>query len=567
MEGEVALVLSDWDEPGIAGESFLVISTLSRSMALGELQKMLDFNARSTGRNVSSYKHTYRVDRDISYDIYRFPFAETGDLFFGRIFGSAETSYFSFVGNYLVFGESVEGLSRFIHANVLNQVLTADTRFREFSEYLASRNNFYFYSNVSRSAGLFQVLLNEELGASIALNIDSFRKFQALSLQFSSGREMIYNNILLKYSPLIVEDPHTEWQTLLDTLIDFKPALLLNHNTGENEIFVQDLNNTIYLINTAGRILWKKPLPGRIMGEVYQIDYYRNNRLQMLFNTREQIFLLDRNGNSVGSYPITLPSPATAGLSLFDYENNKDYRIFIPSEDKSVVVRSKEGNVVPGWLFRGTEHAVRHQIRYIRADGRDYIVFADRQRVYILDRRGNVRVKPERMFPVSAHNNIVYEPRTPGSDPRLSVTDTTGRVWNIYFDGKTEVTVFGEYSPGHYFDLQDISADGYMDHIFVDSNRVDVYTREGSLMFSWSPGVPVDNPPAYYYFSRSDRKLGFVSGAAGQIYLVNSDGSVYKGFPLAGRSQFTIGFLSPDNGNFQLIVGSDNNFLYNYSVY
>ncbi len=567
MEGEVALVKSGWENPNEKGELFLLMKTRSRSLALETMLEMLRHNARLSGTTIDSYREVYRVDRETPTDIYRFPFSRTGELLFGKILGAANTSWFTFVGNYLVFGESTEGLSEFIHANVLNQTLSADTRFRDFSEYLVSNNNFWLYSNLARSGGLLTTLADGQISEKIKGNPESLRRFQALSLQFGSGREMLYNNVYLKYSPDLFEEPQTDWQTLLDTVINFKPELLINHNTGENEIFVQDLNNTIYLINNAGRILWKKPLPGKIMGSVYQIDYYRNNRLQMLFNTREQIYLLDRNGNDVGRYPLRLPSPATNGISVFDYDNNKDYRIFVACEDKSVTVRSKEGNIVTGWTFEGTEHNVYHEIQHFRSGGRDYIVFADRHRLYILDRRGNIRTRPDRVFPVSTRNNMVFEGRTPSAAPRLVLTDTLGSVWNIYLDGKTELRKLGDYSANHYFDFQDVNADGFRDYIFLDNNRLDVYGRDGAPMFSREFVVNVDHAPAYYHFSRHDRKLGVVSQSAGQIFLVNSDGEIYQGFPLHGRSYFTIGFLHSGRGNFQLIVGSDDNFLYTYFVY
>jgi hypothetical protein len=567
IDVEVALVMTGWEKADEEGQTFLLMKTKSSSQARDTLMEMLRHHASLTGDDAGSYRNVYNVDSETSFNIYSFPYLNTGELLFGEMFGAAETSYFSFVGNYLVFGESVNGISEFIHANVLNQTLSADTRFREFSEYLSSRNNFYFYSNMPRSAGLFSQLAREELSENLRNNLESYRKFQALSVQFGSGRDMIYNNLFLRYSPEVIEEAHTQWQTLLDTVIDFKPVFLVNHNTGENEIFVQDLNNTIYLINQAGRILWKKPVAGKILGNVHQIDFFNNGRLQMMFNTREQIFLVDRNGNDVGRYPIRLPSPATNGISVFDYDNNKDYRIFVAGEDNSVVVRSKDGNIISGWDFKGTEHPVFHEIKYFRTDGRDYIVFADRHRVYMLDRRGNVRVNPDKIFPVSPRNNIIYEGRTPSSDPRIAITDTTGVIWHIYFDGKTETLKLGEFSSGHFFDFQDINANGYKDYIFIDKNRLEVFNNDGSPMFSHEFTVPILHSPSYYHFSRQNRKIGVVASGLGQIYLLNSDGELYQGFPLLGRSPFTIGFLQTGQGNFQLIVGSDNNFLYNYSVY
>jgi hypothetical protein len=565
MEKEAAIVHTGRDDRGGRGESFLVIRTRGRSIALEALQELLRYSSGLTGEQ--SARHIYRVDGDKSFEIIGFPYERVGELLFGKFFSPVKTSWFSFTGNYLVFGESPVALSGFLHANVLNQTLKGEKGFREFSEYLVSGNNLHFYASIPRSAGLLSDLFRDDIAGNLIDNPGPAKNFRAFSLQFSTGREMGYNNIYLGYAGKAGEEPGTEWQTLLDTITDFKPHLLLNHNTGENEIFVQDLNNTIYLINSAGRILWKRHLPGKIMGRVWQIDYFKNNRLQMLFNTREHLFLIDRNGNDVARYPLRMASPATSGLAVFDYDNNKDYRIFTASEDKSVVVRSKEGSIVAGWKFPGTEHNVYNEIKHIRTGGRDYIVFADRQRMYITDRQGGIRVKPEVHFPPSLRNEIAFEERTPASGPRLVLSDSTGKVWHVYLNGKTEQVTGREYSAGHFFEYHDISGDGHKDHIFLDNNRLDVYSGEGSLLFTHQFRSAIDLAPSFYNFSRNERKLGVVSRNESLIYLFNSDGEIFNGFPLSGRSFFTVGSLERGKKNFQLLVGSDSNFLYNYTVF
>jgi hypothetical protein len=565
MDQEAALVFTGRDDQGGEGESFLVIRTLGRSLALESLLDMVSFHAAQNGDNDNN-RLVYGPGGQEDPDIYSFPFPETGGLLFGTMFGRVNTSYFSFIGNYLVFGASPRALSEFIRANILGQTLDAGSRNRDFSDYLVSRNNFYFYLNVPRSAGLLTGLVREDLAENLVAGSGQFRRFRYVALQFSTSRDMLYNNLFLLHSPEILEEPRTEWQTRLDTLTGFKPLMIVNHNTGENEIFVQDISNNIYLISNTGRILWKKPLSGPITGNVYQIDYYKNNRLQMLFNTRDRIYLVDRNGNDVGRYPVRLPSPATNGISVFDYDNDGNYRIFIACEDRSVTVRSKEGNIISGWEFPGTDHNVYNEIRFFRTGGRDHIVFADRHRVYITDRRGNIRVRPDRAFPVSGNNSIGYEGKTPLSEPRMAVTDTTGRVWHIYFDGRTEVIETDKYSPGHFFEFYDINGDGFSEYVILDRDRLDVYSRNGSLLISREFSVPISCAPAFYYFSANDRRIGVVSREKGQIFLVDSDGEICEGFPLAGNSAFTIGFLQDDRQNFNLIVASGNNFLYNYTL-
>ena len=82
-----------------------------------------------------------------------------------------------------------------------------------------------------------------------------------------------------------------------------------------------------------------------INSEIFQVDYFRNGKLQLLFSTRNELYLIDRNGNFVEKYPVKLRSPATCGLSVFDYDNNRDYRLFIACEDKHIYAYTKEGNL------------------------------------------------------------------------------------------------------------------------------------------------------------------------------------------------------------------------------
>jgi len=136
----------------------------------------------------------------------------------------------------------------------------------------------------------------------------------------------------------------------------------------------------------------------------------------------------------------------------------------------------------------------------------------------------------------------------------------------IYLDGSVESKQIGNYSPNHYFDYQDINADGYKDYIFLDKNKLAVYKQDGSNLFDFKFDEKIESSPVYYYFSYDDRKLGVVSRTSNEIYLFNSNGSVYNGFPLKGNTPFTIGYLENSSNHFNLLVGNRYNFLYNYSV-
>jgi hypothetical protein len=566
MDGEVAAVFHESGRAGDKTNTYLVFSTKSRSMALSALNSIIRQDAKNKNISEADYLKIYQVDNQTAFDIYEMPVNFIGELLFGDLFSGLETRYFTFIENYLVFGNSYESLTHFLRENVLNKTLQTDLAYRKFSELISNRNNAYFYLNVGGAKGILSSFLKGESRGMVTGDFETFRKIQAITLQFSSGRNMIYQNVYAGYKPYLANKPQTTWETSLDAAVNFKPYMVKNHNTGENELFVQDILNNIYLINRAGRILWKKKLPEPIISEIFQIDFYKNRKLQYLFNTRNFIYLVDRNGDFVEKFPVRLPSAATNSLAVFDYERSRDYRLFIAGEDKNIYAFSKEGERVKGWEFKGTENIVTVPVQHVTIGTRDYLLVADKFRIYILDRRGNHRVKVQSNFPKSERSPIVFEGKTARNDPRIAATDSLGNVWYVYFDGRVDSIQLGKYSSNHFFDYQDVDANGFRDFIFIDGNRLDVFRNNRSKLFSYQFVHPIELPPAYYQFGANDRKIGVVDRKDNQIYLFNGNGSIYRGFPLKGRSPFTIGYLRQPGGSFNLLVGSESNLLFNYTV-
>ena len=100
----------------------------------------------------------------------------------------------------------------------------------------------------------------------------------------------------------------------------------------------------------------------------------------------------------------------------------------------------------------------------------------------------------------------------------------------------------------------------------MDKNILYVYSYQEKEIFTKKFDEEINLPPVYYHFSYNDRKLGIVSQNQKVIHLINHNGEEYKGFPLEGSTQFSIGYFDVTSSRFNLIVGGRNNFLYNYTV-
>jgi len=498
--------------------------------------------------------------------IYQLPIRRLCGKIFGELFTNIDEHYFTFVENYMVFSDSRESLGKLLHHIVLNKTLVTNQAYKDFKTNLGPKSNLYFYANISKANVIFSKFLSDPILTIWNEDIDAFKKIQVFGFQMYSSNGMLYSNVFLKHFTDLKDQPHTVWESQLDTTIDCKPVFTLNHTTRQNEVFVQDQRNSIYLINQAGRILWKIKLDEKINSEIFQIDYYKNGKLQLMFSTLNYIHLIDRNGNYVEKYPVKLRSPASNALSVFDYDKNRNYRMLIAGSDREIYAYTADGSLVNGWNFENTESQVWQPVNHFKVGDKDYLVFGDRLKTYILDRRGNTRVNVKAYFEKSVRNNYILDNTGRTADAKIAITDTAGLIYYIYFNGNHTTLDMGRFSGDHFFDYKDMDGDGRKEFIFLDVTKLKVFKENRALLYEYDFNRRIDQKPAYYHFAQNDKKLGIVSREENLIYMINNDGKVYKGFPLRGNSPFSIGYLGTNTSSFNLIVGSNDNFLYNYTV-
>jgi hypothetical protein len=470
--------------------------------------------------------------------------------------------YYAIYDNYLITGSSYVTISKVLYDNILNRTLANDIAYREFESTLPSRTVYHFYCVPSKITGLLADYLNAKGVKLLNNNIDALKKIPAVGFRFTPSNEMLYHSLSVGYHEEAREESTSEWETLLDTTACIKPFFFTNHNTGAKEIFVQDARNNVYLINATGRVLWKAPIKERINGPVYMIDYLRNGRFQLLFAGRENIHLLDRNGNYVERYPVKLRSPAAGPLSVFDYDNNRDYRLFIAGEDRLIYAYDKSGNVVKGYTPYRTQGVVRSEIKFFRVSGKDYIVAGDETGLYFLDRRGEVRFTVREPVRKAVNSELRL---SSGPEPQIVCTSPDGEVQLVSFNGAVKRLSLQKFSSSHSFEYFDLDGDGTGEFIFIDKGKLYLYNYNGTRMFTKEFNTSDLGGPIGFVFSGNDRGIGVVDNRNNLIYIVDKDGELFGGFPLRGASLFSIGKLSGTPG-FNLIVGGTDNFLYNYRL-
>ncbi len=562
LTGEMALAYSDYNhlQPSANGLTVFKLNSKSKGEEL-VLEMLRKMHRQSSQAEIAK---VYYPDNDVSFKIYRGFSNNIIHHFFSPFLPKVPSKYLAFYDNNLVMADETSLIEQFIRTNMLNRTLGNSKTHQAFLRNFSSRENLFAFCESAHFSSLFGTALEPLLGEVTEEQKEALNNFYGVGLQLSGTGKMIYSTIYMQYMPARESEPRTIWQSLLDSTVYTKPVLVKNHYSQEREVIVQDNANNLYLLSNNGRMLWKKPLDSPIMSEIVQIDYYRNNKLQYLFNTKKSIYLLDRNGNHVANFPIKLPSPASNGIAVFDYDNDRQYRFFIACENRKIYLYDSKGNIVSGWKFDKTEGIVNQTIQYFRSNSKDYIVFSDDKRNYICNRKGHIRVKLKTEFIRSSNSPYFIENKNTAND-YLVTTNSKGHLMKICLDnGQVESNILNDVSDKHA--LSSFNMNGQDHYIFSEPKRVTCYNNKGSKVFEREFDNEINLKIDHYQFSSQNIKFGVTEFSSQNIYLLNSNGKVYKGFPLKGCSRFSIGFLKSSSSRFNLIVGGLNNYIYNYQV-
>ncbi|KAB1067879.1 ribonuclease HII [Tamlana haliotis] len=380
------------------------------------------------------------------------------------------------------------------------------------------------------NSGALKSILNRNFDASEDYNLPNYN---ASAIQFIYDTNFAHvNGILQKNKTKIHQNTISEVLNIkLDHQLLNDPQFVKNHITKQLDIVVQDVNNHLYLISNKGKILWKKQLQGPVLGQIEQIDMYKNGRLQLAFATPNHVYVLDRNGNEVKPFPLKFNDKITQPLAVYDYDKRKNYRLLV-TQGKNLLMYDARGKSIKGFKFSGAKETIISKPEHFRRSGKDYIVFKTKDKLHILSRTGKTRVKTKTHnsfseAPVFLYNNNFTTTTDTGD---LISTDTRGGVsiknLNLSKDhslattsktlvaqtenkltikDKTTELDFGQYSkPGLFY----INNKIYVSTTDIHANKVYLFDSQSELL----PNFPVyGNGPMALENIDKDNKLEFVT--------------------------------------------------------
>ena len=486
------------------------------------------------------------------------------DLTLGQQFKWVTKSYYTILEDYVVFANSESNLKHIINSYLRGKTLVKNIPFNTFYNQFNNKSNFFFYNNFKKGSHLWNGFLNNELADLFTAQKDSLEKLGAIGLQINNQKKMFYTNIFLNYGGEKESQNLSLTECKLDTSYSLKPWIVTNHNTKEKEIIIQDNANKIYLISSIGKVIWKKQLNEKIVGNIQQVDRYKNNKLQYTFATTNKFHQIDRNGKDVQGYPVMLKASVTKGVTVLDYDKNRNYRILL-TQGKNINNFNIEGILVKGWEFKSNaEIVVRPQI--LQVAKKDYIITADQSgNIRALNRKGEDRINLNTTLPKKSSNFHIWKNNVLSNSGVLA-TDSLGTIHFVKLSDELETFTIKPLSKNYKMFFNDFNGDNVLDFVVHDDYKVEAFKTNKQIIASitdigFKPEFGVQS------FTVGDNKsMTFITNKQeAKCFAYDEKGKLINDFPIEGATPVCVSDLNND-GNEKLIIGDKLGSVYIYSI-
>ena len=111
----------------------------------------------------------------------------------------------------------------------------------------------------------------------------------------------------------------------LSNYAGFEP--IPDHLRGGYSLFAFNKEGGFILLNNNGDVAWKGSADTSIIDAPQIIDIFENGKHQILFTTHKSVYLIDLNGNNVGSFPYQSDYYMTSSVSYFRWKNTTRFLI------------------------------------------------------------------------------------------------------------------------------------------------------------------------------------------------------------------------------------------------
>jgi hypothetical protein len=350
---------------------------------------------------------TIFFEKYADYEIRELPIFRLPEKLFAPLVTGFDKTFYTSLGNTIILGEDLDELKKFLDDIDKEETWGKSVNQNRFLETTLLESNISVFINAGRVWNVVSGLTTDKWKRFISQNSSLLQSLDMGAIQFSHLNEGFYTNMTLSYNPIDNKQIQNKTNDKRITT-NFENGILKmfvvkNHSDKSDEIFIQDSLSNIHLISSRGEVLWSKNINGRINGEVQQIDFFNNGKLQFFFVANNAMHVIDRLGNYVDPYPINIPAKDIESFSVVDYDHSKKYRFLISTKSGALWMFDKEGKSLDGWNPKEVDDDMFVTPRHHRLRGKDYILAAGRDgKIFLMNRKGETL----KNFPVNINGRL-----------------------------------------------------------------------------------------------------------------------------------------------------------------
>lgn len=327
---------------------------------------------------------TIFVERYSEYEIREVPLPNLPGKMLWPLITDFPNCYYTRSGNIIMIAENLEDLKDFLDNIDQENTWGKSTAQNRFLESTLLEANISLYVNTSMAWSILSNSLHPKWQRFVKEHQGSLDALGMGAVQLSHLNNSYYTNAIWSFdeSETVMPSEGNSKRSRPSTnkyLTNFSQGIakffvVRNHSTRKDDIFLQDSSNAVSLVGDDGKVLWRVEVGNPIQGDISQIDYFNNGKLQLLFATSGQLHLIDRLGNYVSPFPISVKENDPDFLSVVDYDHSKKYRFLLSGKSGKLWMHDKGGENLEGWQPKNAGGRLSTPAQHHRIRGKDYII-------------------------------------------------------------------------------------------------------------------------------------------------------------------------------------------------
>lgn len=483
------------------------------------------------------YTETYR-----GFELKHMMAEEFPSLFFGKLGLGFQSTYYFTIDNFMVFSNTPNQLQKIIDAIREENTWAKSLRKNEFLSRVNQASNFSIFVNTPEFWSRMQKSITPYWKDTFSENSNLLRSLDNIAIQFSNVDGRFFTNIVVAQSETPVASilsPDPLKSTILHGKIISRPFLVRNNADNTLEILAQDSTNTLYQLNGELQLNWETVIGGPITSDIFQVDYYKNDKSQYVFTTESQLHMLDAKGQYLPEFPVDMKAVAPIRhFHVIDYDGSKNYRFSFSDDAGDIFLSDKNGTLLDGWNPNPVGKPLLQPMIHQRIGKRDVMIaMTSSGELHLKNRRGD----PVSPFPIDFKAPIggPYHLKKGNSveNSNISWVSEEGEWFEVNLNGKItkREQLFKPAANTKFAILNDQSGEHFL-ITSKDELGLSVLDPQGAALFN-KEYLNVNTEQQFYRITAGKELIIVRDVESNRIHIFNLEGKLLTGGPLEGSQK------------------------------